>query len=498
MTQSRIGYLILGTLLSAILLIAPQFWTKLWFLFWFAPIPILLLTLSLPSKTIALPGFVLGAFSNLPAIVSQWDSPTPHSTWLGHILLSGILGVLFLIFFKKLYEHTPRFLCVFVFPALVIVMEWLANVWLGHPVQSAFSQVEFLPLVQVGAIAGIWGVSFLPMLFASAVSVALFNFKDHKQAVSALILAALILLLGLGFGFMRLNTPTSTERLPVGVISLPQTEAEQLSPQLAEKQVHRLIPSIEKLAASGAKVILLPEQTLTAVPETNQGLYQLLSNVARLNKVTLAIGLIDIREQMTRRNVIWLFGPDRKLAGTYVKQRPHHYFERGTIAGNKELLFSIGKTRLAILMGHDLITDEPADNYGQQQANILLVPTIEYGSENNLALAPALFAGVENGFSVVRNAQNGPMSLSNPYGQILAWASASTTKTHAIIWPVPTQSHETFYNRTGNWLPWLCLIFILLITCNLYRIKFKGKRPPKTDPHAGKLSKTEQPAEHLL
>lgn len=69
-----------------------------------------------------------------------------------------------------------------------------------------------------------------------------------------------------------------------------------------------------------------------------------------------------------------------------------------------------------------------------------------------------MMRAVENGFVLVRNAQQGRLIISDDRGSVLAEASSEKSKHASVIGEVCTKAGGlTLYSRWGDWFGWLNL-----------------------------------------
>ena len=66
--------------------------------------------------------------------------------------------------------------------------------------------------------------------------------------------------------------------------------------------------------------------------------------------------------------------------------------------------------------------------------------------------------GVENGFTLVRNAQEGRLTISDDRGRVLSEASCEGAKRASIIGQAGSSAARTLYSRWGNWWGWVNLV----------------------------------------
>jgi apolipoprotein N-acyltransferase len=110
--------------------------------------------------------------------------------------------------------------------------------------------------------------------------------------------------------------------------------------------------------------------------------------------------------------------------------------------------------------------------------------------EHSQHLATARFRCVETGRSMVRAVNTGISAIIDPLGQVqgtqrdsngsrienglfgsripsLYW-SGFQNRSLILIGNIPIESRMTFYSRYGDWLPWLCLIFVSFMVCKQF------------------------------
>jgi apolipoprotein N-acyltransferase len=79
----------------------------------------------------------------------------------------------------------------------------------------------------------------------------------------------------------------------------------------------------------------------------------------------------------------------------------------------------------------------------------------------------AVLRGVENGFSEVRTARQGRLTISDCYGRVTAEATCAVGKNTILLGDLPLKKMSTIYRQTGNLFGILNLIaagyFVLLI-----------------------------------
>jgi apolipoprotein N-acyltransferase len=92
----------------------------------------------------------------------------------------------------------------------------------------------------------------------------------------------------------------------------------------------------------------------------------------------------------------------------------------------------------------------------------------------------AILRGVENGFSEVRTARLGRLTISDAYGRVNAEANSSQGKAVSLLGNVSLLKLNTIYDRWGDWfgiLNMIAAIFFIFIAVKRYPVKQSSSIP---------------------
>ena len=88
----------------------------------------------------------------------------------------------------------------------------------------------------------------------------------------------------------------------------------------------------------------------------------------------------------------------------------------------------------------------------------MLVPAWDFGVDRFLATGMTTTRGVENGYTIVRSAREGLLTVSDAYGRILAQRDSAKMPGRALLVRVPVSAPvPTLYTRIGDLLGWICV-----------------------------------------
>jgi apolipoprotein N-acyltransferase len=74
----------------------------------------------------------------------------------------------------------------------------------------------------------------------------------------------------------------------------------------------------------------------------------------------------------------------------------------------------------------------------------------------------AILRGVENGFSIIRTARQGRLTISDPYGKVVAEANCSNGQETTLLGQVSLTRTNTFYTQYGEWFGFAIIIASIL------------------------------------
>lgn len=448
-----------------------------WPLVWFAPLPIFLfgfyqkrLWLNFLVATIA---YFLGGLSIL-----NYPSRMPLGLFTLNTFIGAISFAVILLLSIYLMKKSAKWWSIFLFPALTTILEYLMrnNIDSGTLGSLAYTQVDFRPLIQMVSLTGIWAVTFLLSFFASTISFFIYfrRSKNHQiQTSIAFFVMLFLLIFTLIFGALRLlNQQIPQDIIKIGVLSIPESIKELKSnhADISTTIANRFINELPRLKNKGAEIILLPEKILQTNNQNNLLLVRKFQQAAKDNHVMLVFGL---RQNIDNKvyNTEFVISPEGKVINQYHKEHmlpaSESYYTKG-----KEIklvqLSDKSKIGLAICKDMDFIT--PAINYSKKGAGLLLVPALDFWVDAKAHQTPAIFRGIEGGYSLVRAAQWGLLTITNQYGEIIQTKIVSDKRVVSIIANVPVYKGNTFYAKYGDWFIYIC--YILAIFSLLWLIFF--------------------------
>jgi apolipoprotein N-acyltransferase len=221
---------------------------------------------------------------------------------------------------------------------------------------------------------------------------------------------------------------------------------------------------VTALAAQGAQIIVLPEKIGQIDAVRAREWQQHLSELAAKNHVWIAAG-IGVTDQIKKLNLEWLFTPQGELSASYQK---HHLAppERDNLPGFAYAVRSINGSNYGLAICKDMHFAAMGRAYAQRNAAAMLIPAWDFGADGWLAARMTLTRGVESGFSVIRSSREGMLTVSDPYGRVIAErASAAMPGASLLVHTTIAAPIATLYARTGDLFGWLCVAASVVLLC---------------------------------
>jgi apolipoprotein N-acyltransferase len=371
------------------------------------------------------------------------------------------------------------------------------------------SQFKIVPLIQLAAVTGVYGVSFLVVWF----SLALFSAgrmislnPSHRQVwLAEIILPLSVTVFCYIGGFHEISRAAPAEKgLRVTLIqpNVPQTLIWSASDDA--RRFRELLDQSQHALTNPTDLLIWPE---SAVPAIDEATYEAISQFARTNQVWIILNGDDVEfhpHATNWFNAAFLIGPDGHLHQRYHKRQLVIFGEYVPLAGwlpflkwftpitggwtpgDKTVQFEItrgGKNSIPVASGdtsrspvkisplicfEDVFPGTVRDT-ADDDTDFLVNLTNDGWFGDSAAqwqhTAAAVFRTVENRQSLVRCANNGVTCWIDACGQIQKVLTDPAGNVHGagtltLEIPLRTAAEKetvTFYHRHGDWFGWGCV-----------------------------------------
>ncbi len=430
-----------------------------------------------------------------------------------------ILGWIALAAYLALYPAAWAWLCCRLMPrgestwlsraghALFCAAAWvamemiLARMLTGFPWNLlGVSQGSLLPLIQVSAWTGVYGVSFVVAWFsASLLNAGLVAMRFPaarslwmKELFPSLLVISIIF--ALGWREIR-HEPASERTLRVALVqpSIPQTMIWNAAD--SETRFAELLKLTVAAMTHQPELVVWPEAAVPKMIRDDEDTLRAIAALAYTNQVTLIIGSDDVEFRGTNAhyfNSSFLVSPQGRLAATYRKRRLVIFGEYVPLAdalpfikyltpisggftrGEGPVTFDLQAVgaKTSVLICFEDAFPHLAREHAAADLDFLVNLTNDGWFGDSAAqwqhVANAAFRAVENGMPLVRCANNGVTCWVDRHGAVRDVGFNDRRDVYragfkVVEIPLGRRSAPTFYNRHGDWFGWACVGFVLAV-----------------------------------
>jgi apolipoprotein N-acyltransferase len=473
-TNIRLSVVAFATIISTSILI--WFGSGLnpwWPLLWIAPLPVLLFTVRSSWRSTAIVTTISWLTGSLN--MGHYFSAVLHIPLAILALIIVIPALAFaaaVLLFRALLRKGAIWSALLAFPAAWVSYEYLVNLFSPHGTAGSisYSQLKFLPVLQLASVTGPWGISFLVLLFSSSLALGLhLRQTAPRQALRIVAAGSGVVVLTLIFGAARLALPLPRQQVKVGLIAsdLPGNVDIADEGAATARLFHDYAGKVEELAAGGAEVIVLPEKLGVAVDSDQADAGAIFQSLANKAKSRIVVGLLHVSPQ-AKYNEARMYSPEAPEF-RYDKHHMLPLYESMLKPGTTLTLLSASSGTWGVAICKDMDFTPLSRLYGKAGAGLMLAPAWDFDLDRLWHGHMAVMRGVESGFSVVRAARQGYLTVSDDRGRILAEARSDSADFATLVADVPAAHDATLYLLLGDWFAWLALMLLVFSLVQLYR-----------------------------
>ena len=373
-----------------------------------------------------------------------------------------------------------------VFPMALVTAEFLRSRLVPGATWGslAYTQYGYLALMQVAAVAGIWGLTFLMGWFASTLEMAWSRGFDWSVVGLPVLTCTTVLGTVLVGGAARLaSAPTDRAAVRVATLnrpvdlfipgeitriaegSVPPADYDRLNAKLA--RLHDwFLDGSRREAHAGARIIVWPETSLLIFKEDEAAFLSRAQQLASDEHVFLAMGMGTVRRGaiLPLENKLVVIEPSGRISMSYLKSHPVAGWEAGIMRvgdGRVPVMAASGR-RIAGAICYDADFPEFIRQAAQNSADLLIVPANDWKTIKDIHFHMHAFRAIETGLPVIRAAASGVSSAFDPWGRVLGVADYFAEGDRTLTVQMPLGGVPTLYARIGDLFAWLCVAGVVL------------------------------------
>ena len=340
-----------------------------------------------------------------------------------------------------------------------------------------YTQRDFLPIMQIVSVTGLWGVTFVMSWFASLVN----HFWDKKPApLSWTFAGSLVLILSLSLG--RTLLPAQPEQtaiiagfsMPNDTISstmkLHQNGDEAKFLQATDELHAQQLEQIRAFAQDGANIVVLQEGAILGMSDQIKTVMQEAAIIAKEENIYIVLPTFDLGKTPAV-NSVHIIDPNGDVALTHVKYGGNMF--EGTLKGD-EILQSIDTPygRLSAVICWDADFPNIIKQTGEQDVDLLFIPANDWLGVKDIHAGMSAFRAVENGMSIFRQTGQGVSIAANAYGKVLSHVDTFEENNSSFagiqIVEMPIGSVNTLYPSIGDTLGNVMLLGLVGLLIGLW------------------------------
>jgi len=374
---------------------------------------------------------------------------------------------------------------VYTFASVAVVLGWVQYTY--TPGSSwgvlAHTQLDNLPLVQLAALTGIGGITWLVALgsglAAASWSAGLRALRPDFWIFGTLMASALC------YGQLRLGAAAPGATIRIGGVVSPVTHKEF---HAAFAGVDTLRPLDDELFARsdraadlGAQVVVWNEMATLVTVAGEPALAARGQSFARDRGVMLlmAYGVVESIHPFRDTNKYRIYLPDGTMADDYVKRHPVPG-DPDRVGTAHAKVVAYGGVNYVGGICYDYGFPGIARDNARDGGDLALVPSSDWRGIDPEHGRMALMNAVAAGLPMVRPVRAATSIATDPYGRILGSMRADGQGDGVMVVAVPSRRVSTMYAAVGEIVPLGAFLFCLLVAIRLPGSRRSGGTAPQS------------------
>lgn len=450
---------------------------------WLIPIPALWLSTRV-SLSMSLASSVLGYAAGL---LTLWQYAS--EVGLPVVLVAATIAVCAIAFaltvavFRAMARRGAIVAAILATASTAIVADWLMTALSpdGAFLSISATQADTGWLMPATAVAGRWLVTGALWAMAGLVVALTLRVSGEHLMGRLLVTAAGLAVVVAGSaitGAVLARTDDATHRVAAITVS-PGSVSPTWGFGPAEfgsadgaTTMRQTVDAIREVRSQGAEVIVLGESTVILNRSEMSALTDQLRWAADGSIVVAGLAVREPAGEV--HNTAVLLEPGRPIREYRKRHLAPGEAESGVVPGQSgtSLVVETGLGRIGVAICKDLDFPGTMRGYGNAAADMLLVPAWDADLDGRYHADIARITAAENGISMVRAARQGLSTTSSATGALTGQRSTHVERTDMLVADLPARGAVTPYARFGDWLPWVCAVYLLtLAACGTLRLR---------------------------
>lgn len=482
--------------ISALFLFLPLSRPFLFFLSWFALIPLFYVLDTKSNKAGFFAGWLLGFF--LMGLSGYWlyypvkdftGIPSPV-VFLMLIILFILLGLFYAAWgylYKKISsgQNLRPFL---------VAISWVGIEYLRFRILTfypfaftGYTQTQFRPLIQFAEAGGVFLISFIVILI-NAYFYRLFFYKHRKSLLALIIIFVCIITAG-SYRYLRFEN-IDYQTKDIGIVQTMVPQEDKWAPENVKNNLNYLVEQSGKLLDNN--LVITPETSLTFDLKYNNYYSNIFFEKIKNYDTYLQMGSQSARENFSGKyNSSFLVSPQGKIIQRYDKNKlvpfgeyvPFSYYvnripgiNQGSLLSASEVtLFETDFASWKTFICSEILNPVFVRHYSPQAEFIITQSNEAWFGVSNLQKQmwiATIFRAVENRRAIAKSGNYAINGIIRPSGMVEI--KTEVENRGVIRGLISLNDTKTFYQRKGDFVGYASLFLLLVL---LFLKSFKRKTP---------------------
>jgi apolipoprotein N-acyltransferase len=432
----------------------------------------------------------LGTIYWIPRVMSHYGGLPVTAAWGLFVLLLAMLGCFPAVAcaVTRYCIHRGGTAFLLVFAPVSISLEYIRCVipFGGFPwLLTGYSQTDFLRLIQIADLLGVYGVGFLVVWVNVALVWAWIYQRRRILSAAPIALAGAALAVCLIYGSAALRKWDTLEPSHHAALLQENLSVDEQEPALTWKYQQGYVRMADQLSHARVDLLILPESPSPLFFQLDQGYREALQSLARRYSLGLIFNNVSFREtEGAQRYFNSAFFLDQNGVevgrydkihlvpfGEYVPLRRLFFFSQtisrdvgGFHPGDRYLTVPLRGHAVSAVICFEAIFPELSSEFIRRGSQLIINLTNDSWYGNSSApyqhLAMARWRAVESRRYLLRAANSGISAIVAPSGRIQVQTGLLCQD--IAVGRFAFLSSESFYVRLGGYFPILCVIIVFL------------------------------------
>ncbi len=418
-------------------------------------------------------GFLLIVLASCISNIFIWKGMNPMTGFIYYLvmfMMSLFTAIPFLLD-RIIMQKIKGVISSLVFPSAYVLLEYI--VVSTNPSGSYGTMghtQDYLPLMQIVSITGIWGIVFIVTWTSSIFNWLWDKGYDIKSLKKALPLYFVPLMLMILLGQVRLMMECPGDTVKIGAINISAPEAQHIynaRPVAANDKINQIFLDNCQIASHArAKIVFGIESMLNMTDIKEPAFIDKAKAVAQRANIYIGLPLLIYSTDEPNRkpvNKITWISPESKVLFSYIKAKPTP--GEGNYGDGILKYFDSPYGRISSAICFDMDFPSLIAQVSRMDIDIMLVPGNDWQEISPYHTYVASIRGIEQGFNLVRAASRGLSASFNYKGERLGQMDYFKRKqdmlNRVFYTDIPTAGVKTIYAVLGDFFPFLCIAILL-------------------------------------